>query len=687
MTENIDLARERAEALRKELEVHNHRYYVLDEPTISDALYDKMMRELEKLEKQFPSLVTPYSPTQRVGGRPREGFTTVRHLSPMLSLGNAFDEGELRDFDRRVRQALPGEEVRYVVEPKIDGLAVSLYYENGILFRGATRGDGETGEDISENLKTIRSVPLRLHRSVPGLEVRGEAYMSKESFSRLNEAREEAGEPLFANPRNAAAGTLRQLDPRITASRKLDIFVYGIGYTEWESKERGHTSGGGMSPTNGGVAPAGHAEVLELLKELGFKVNPRYRLFEQLDDLIEYCQQWQSLRFDLSYAVDGLVIKVDSLSQQERLGATMKSPRWAIAYKFPPEQAVTTVKEITVRVGRTGALTPTAELKPVRLAGSTVSKATLHNEDIIKEKDIRVGDRVLVQKAGDIIPEVVAVLKEERTGNETVWSMPTECPSCGSKVVRAEGESAARCTGIACPERLWEGLVHFASRNAMDIAGLGPAVIGQLLTAGLVRDPADLYALRYEDLVSLERLGPKSVQNLLGAIEASKGNSLARLIFALGIRHVGERAAKILAERYSSLEALLAATEEELVDVSEIGPKIASSIIAFFEGEQNRQVIDKLVQAGINTRSEKEGVGNGSLAGKVFVVTGTLENFSRQEAQELVESLGGKVSSSVSRNTDYVVVGEKPGSKYEKAVALGVTVLGEKEFKEITGTV
>lgn len=669
MSQDLERARERVEALRKEIEKHNYHYYVLDDPLISDAQFDKLMRELEMLEKQYPSLVTPYSPTQRVGGRPREGFTTVRHLTPMLSLANAFDDGDLRDFDRRVRQSLPGETVRYVVEPKIDGLAVSLYYEDGLLVRGATRGDGETGEDITENLKTIKSVPLRLRRTVPRLEVRGEAYMSKEAFSRLNEAREEDGEPVFANPRNAAAGTLRQLDPRVTASRRLGLFVYGIGFSE-------------------GVAPAEHAEVLELLKELGFKVNPEYKLFDGIDEVIKHCQKWQARRFDLPYAADGLVIKVNSLAQQERLGATMKSPRWAIAYKFPPEQAVSTVKNIFVRVGRTGVLTPTAELEPVRLAGTTVSRATLHNEDIIREKDIRIGDKVLVQKAGDIIPEVVAVLPEERTGKEVVWSMPGQCPSCGSRVVRAGGEAAARCTGLACPAKLHEGLIHFASRNAMDIAGLGPAVIGQLISAGLVRDPADLYVLRYEDLVPLERLGPKSAQNLLGAIEASKGNSLARLIFALGIRHVGERAAKVLAGHYGSLEALMAATEEELVNIPEVGPKIASSVTAFFAGRQNREVIEKLIRAGVNTREERESdAGRKPLAGKVFVITGTLAGFSRQEARELVERLGGKVSSSVSRNTDYVVVGEKPGSKYEKALSLGVPVLNEEEFKEITGVV
>ena len=658
-------ARERAGVLRNEIEHHNYLYYVLDQPVIPDSQYDRMMRELGQLEKEFPELVIPHSPTQRVGGRPREGFTTLRHLSPVLSLANAFNEGELRDFDRRVRQALPGEQVQYVVEPKIDGLAVSLYYENGLFIRGATRGDGETGEDITGNLKTIGSVPLRLRRAVPALEVRGEAYMSKDVFVRLNAAREEAGESLFANPRNAAAGTLRQLDPRITASRRLALFVYGIGYSS-------------------GISPAGHREVLELLGELGFKVNPDYRVFGQMDKLIEYIDQWQAGRFDLPYAVDGMVIKVNSLDQQERLGATTKNPRWAVACKFPPEQAVTRIKNIFVRVGRTGVLTPSADFEPVRLAGTTVSRATLHNEDMIKEKDIRIGDRVLVQKAGDVIPEIVAVLAGEREGREVPWTMPRECPSCGSPVVRAEGEAAVRCTNLACPDQLWEGLIHFASRNAMDIAGLGPAVIGQLLAAGLVSDPADLYALRPGDLIKLERLGAKSAQNLLEAIGASKNNSLARLIFALGIRHVGERAARVLANRCKSLEALMAAPEEDLMAIPEIGPKIASSIAGFFAGEENRRVLEKLVQAGVNTGDADAETGEeGPLSGKIFVITGALADFSRQEAREQVEKRGGKVASSVSRNTDYVVTGEKPGSKYEKAVALGLKILKEGEFKEI----
>ncbi|HHW44993.1 MAG TPA: NAD-dependent DNA ligase LigA, partial [Desulfotomaculum sp.] len=501
------------------------------------------------------------------------------HRVPMLSLANAFDEGELRDFDRRVRAALPGETVEYVVELKIDGLAVSLRYENGLFVTGATRGDGETGEDITANLITVRAVPLRLQREIPVLEVRGEVYMSKEAFLRLNEAREEAGEPLFANPRNAAAGSLRQLDPSVTASRQLSIFLYGIGEAA-------------------GITFQTHFQTLSVLRELGFPVNRHHRLFNHMDDVVQYCRRWQQERFDLPYAIDGLVIKVNSLEQQDRLGATMKSPRWAIAYKFPAEQARTRVVDIILRVGRTGVLTPTAILEPVRLAGTTVSRATLHNEDIIRERDIRVGDRVIVQKAGDIIPEVVASLPEERTGEEKPFAMPARCPECGAAVNRPPGEAAARCTNMACPARLREGLIHFASRNAMDITGLGPAVIGQLLRAGLVADPADLYTLRHDDLARLERLGDKSARNLLQALEKSKANPLHRLIFALGIRHVGERAARLLAEHFGTMDGLSRATYDELVTIPEIGPRIAESVVTFFAQDENRRVLEKLAAAG-----------------------------------------------------------------------------------------
>lgn len=665
MVPDLDKARIRAEELRREIEYHNHRYYVIDEPSISDAQYDTLVGELQKLESRFPQLITPDSPTQRVGGKPREGFVTVSHRIPMLSLSNAFNEAELRDFDRRVRAALPGESVEYVVELKIDGLAVSLWYENDVLVRGATRGDGEVGEDITPNIKTIRSIPLRLDESISVLEVRGEVYMSKESFLQLNKAREEAGEPLFANPRNAAAGSLRQLDPAVTASRQLSIFVYALGYNEEFNLPK-------------------HALALDKLKQLRFSVNPHIRLFQDMDGVISYCNEWQLTRFDLPYAIDGIVVKVNSLDQQNRLGATLKSPRWAIAYKFPPEQAQTKVKDIIIRVGRTGVLTPTAILQPVRLAGTTVTKATLHNEDIIKEKDIRIGDTVLIHKAGDVIPEIIEVIKGERTGIEKPFFMPTQCPECGSEVVRPEGEAGVRCTGPNCPAQLWENLIHFVSRGAMDIVGLGPAVVAQLLSANLIKNAADLYSLKFDELVKLERMGAKSATNLLNAIENSKDNPLHRLLVALGIRHVGERAAKILAKHFGSMEKLMQTPVEELVAIPEIGPKIAESVSNYFAQEQNQMLIEKLSQAGVNMKAKSpDELSTGPLTGKSFVLTGGLNTLTRQEAQELIEKKGGKVASGVSKKTDYVVVGENPGSKYEKALKLGIPILNEQDLLEL----
>ncbi|MEW5762152.1 MAG: NAD-dependent DNA ligase LigA [Bacillota bacterium] len=670
---DLETAKKRVEELRREIEYHNYRYYVLDDPVISDAEFDALVRELENLERRFPELVTPESPTQRVGGAPREGFATIRHLTPMLSLGNALDENELRDFDRRVRGALPGETVHYVVEMKIDGLAVSLVYENGIFRRGATRGDGEVGEDITPNLKTIRSIPLRLLQPAPPvLEVRGEVYMPKEAFARLNEARDNAGEPPFANPRNAAAGSVRQLDPRVTAGRRLDIFVYGLGSAE-------------------GAPVRTHSEALNWLKALGFKVSEHWRRYADIEEVIAYCRSWQEKRFDLPYSIDGLVLKVDAFDQQERLGATMKSPRWAIAYKFPPEEAETVIEEIIVRVGRTGVLTPTAVFAPVRLAGTTVTRATLHNEDIIRERDIRVGDHVIVYKAGEIIPEVLRSLPEKRTGGERPFRMPERCPACGARVVRPPGEVAVRCPNIACPARLRESLLHYGSRNAMDINGLGPALVDQLLARDLVRDAADLYRLRVEDLVPLERMGRKSAQNLVEAIAASKEKGLERLIFALGIRHVGERAAKLLAGHFGSLARLAQATEEQLTAIPEIGPKIASSVRDFFATPENRRVIARLEAAGVKTYAVAE-AGLKPLAGKTFVLTGALERFTRDEAEALIESLGGRVTSSVSRRTDYVVVGANPGSKYDRAMELinsgahpDLQILDEQAFARLVG--
>ncbi|HHV62328.1 MAG TPA: NAD-dependent DNA ligase LigA [Firmicutes bacterium] len=661
--------RKRVEELRELIEHHNYRYYVLDDPEISDAEFDALMRELAALEAQHPELVTPDSPTQRVGGRPVEGFAPVAHRVPMLSLANAYSFEELRAFDARVRRFLgaAAHNLEYVTELKIDGLAVSLIYEKGRFVQGATRGDGEVGEDVTHNLRTIRSIPMKLRGGKElTLDVRGEVYMIKREFEKLNEERRRAGEPLFANPRNAAAGSLRQLDPGITASRPLDIFLYAIGYSP---DREFHT----------------HMEVLETLKSLGFRVNPHIRLCRDIDEVIEYCERWGERREELDYEIDGIVVKVNSLSLQEALGATAKSPRWAIAYKFPAKQGTTVVKDIKVQVGRTGALTPLAILEPIELAGSVVSRATLHNEDMIRSKDIRIGDTVIVQKAGDVIPEVVKVVKERRTGNEREFVMPSKCPECGSDVVRLEGEAVARCVGVRCPAQLREGVLHFASRDAMDIEGMGPAVVTQLLDRGLVRDFADIYYLRFDDIVGLERMGKKSAQNLLNAIEASKDRGLARVVYALGIRHVGENIARVLAEKFGDMENIMRASKEELTAIPEIGPRIAESVVAFMSQEANRGVIRRLREAGVRMAEDRAGAGDLPLSGKTFVLTGALEHFTRGEAEEMIRRLGGRTSGSVSRKTDYVVVGRDPGSKYDRARELGVTILDEDGFMKLIG--
>ncbi len=664
--------RQTIDQLRREIEQHNYRYYVLDAPTVTDAQYDRLMADLQQLEKEYPFLITPDSPTQRVGGKPREGFATVQHTVPMLSLANAFGDGDLKDFDRRVRGTLGNEPYDYVVELKIDGLAVSLTYQDGIMVRGATRGNGATGEDITANLKTIRSIPLHLHKPVDLLEVRGEVYMPKESFLELNRQREERGEPPFANPRNAAAGSLRQLDPAVTAGRNLSIFVYGIGAAE----------------LNGERLPESHSASLKWLESLGLRINTYHQLCRDIGEVISYCQIWQDKKTALPYQIDGIVVKVNLLDQQTTLGATMKSPRWAIAFKFPPEQAQTTVLDVIVSVGRTGAITPTALLDPVTVAGSTVSRATLHNLDIIREKDIRIGDRVIIHKAGDVIPEVVEVLKEHRTGAEKIFSMPAVCPACGAEVVRPSGESAHRCTGAACPAQLLEGLIHFASRGAMDIDGLGPAVVTQLVEAGLVKDVSDLYSLTLDQLRRLERFADKSAENLVRAIAKSKENPLQRLIFALGIRHVGERAARVLAEHFGDLRILMDARLEELTTIMEIGPKIAESVVNFMREPQNRTLIERLIEHGLNVVAEVLPTAgpDSPLAGKTLVLTGTLASLKRDDAKELIEKAGGKVASSVSKKTDYVVVGEDPGSKYEKAVKLGVQVISEQELLDLVAS-
>jgi len=659
-------ANKRIDELKKQIDYHDKLYYEEDRPEISDAEYDVLMLELETLEKRFPEFITFDSPTQRVGGKPLEKFESVEHYSPMLSLSNAFDEGEIREFHRRVISAI-GSGVDYVVEPKIDGLAVSLTYENGVFVRGATRGDGIIGEDITQNLKTIRTIPLKIAmENVPLLDVRGEVYISKTAFGKLNKAREESNEPLFANPRNAAAGSLRQLDSKITASRPLDIFVYGIGYVD-------------------GVEISTHLQTLELLQELGFKVNHNVGIFNNIDDVIKFCNEWTGKRDNLPYEIDGIVIKVNSIEDQVKLGSTSRSPRWATAYKFPAMLKTTIIKDIIVRVGRTGVLTPTAVLEPIEISGSIISKATLHNEDYINEKDIRIGDKVMIKKAGDIIPEVVEVVVSERKGNEGIFIMPKKCPECGSDVVRFEGEVAHRCTGAACPAQIRRGIIHFASRDAMDIEGLGPAVANQLVEREMVKDASDLYFLKIDNLVTLERFGEKSAQNLISSIENSKDNPLEKLIFGLGIPFVGSRTGRILVEHFGSLQKLEQASFDELTKIQEIGPKIAQSIITFFRQEDTKELLEKLEKAGVNMKSHKkhEDTRNKVFHELTFVLTGTLQNYTRKEAQEIIENLGGRVSSSVSNNTDFVLVGKNPGSKFTKAGELNIKTIDEKQFNDM----
>ncbi len=656
----------RAEYLKEEIERHNYLYYVMDAPEITDYEYDQLMRELSDLEARFPELRTPDSPTGRVGGKPLAIFQSVRHRISLLSLDNAFGADELRSFDQRVKRSLDGSnELEYVAELKIDGLTVALTYENGLLTQAATRGDGVEGEDVTSNVKTIKSIPLKLPDIRVNMGVRGEVYLKKADFEKLNREREQAGETLFANPRNIAAGSLRQLDPKVTAGRPLDAFFYDILYLE-------------------GRAVDTQAAGFELLKELKLKTNPNLKLCRGIEEVIKFCEYWTEHREDLPYEIDGIVVKVNSLRLQEQLGFTAKAPRSKIAYKFPAQQVETIVRNISVNVGRTGAVTPTAELEPVKVAGSTVSRATLHNEDNIKEKDIRIGDHVIIQKAGDVIPEVVRSLPEKRNGTEKVFEMPRTCPECGAEVYREPGEAVSRCIGATCPAQLREGIIHFVSREAMDIQGLGEAIIIQLIGANLIHDVADLYKLKYEDLTGLERFGDKSARNLLAAIDESKQNDLSRLLFALGIRHVGAGAARDLATHYNTLDNLMAITYEELTAVEGIGPKIAASIAKFFAEPHNRQLIDKLKSLGVNmTQADTINMGPQTLAGKTIVVTGSLKNYGRTEIEEVIRKHGGKAASNVSKNTDFVLVGNDPGSKYEKAQALGVKIINETDFEEI----
>jgi DNA ligase (NAD+) len=645
----------RANELRQALHHHNYLYYVLDRPNISDAEYDQLTRELLQIESKFPDLVTPDSPTQRVGAAPLAGFRSVAHRVPMFSLANAYGPEDLREWGRRAQELAAGRPLEYVVELKIDGLAVSLEYEDGLLVTGATRGDGVTGEDITQNLRTLPEIPLRL-REPRSLTVRGEAYLPKAAFVRLNEEREEAGQQLFANPRNAAAGSLRQLDSRITAHRGLGIFVYTLAALDQEM-------------------PATQEASLQLMQQLGFKVNSRRVVLPDIEQVIDYCLSWHEQRHHLPYDIDGMVIKVNNRQLHDLLGYTAKSPRWAIAYKFPAEQVRTKLLDIEIGLGRTGTLNPTAVLQPVTVAGSVVSRASLHNADLIAAKDIRVGDTVILQKAGDVIPEVVGPVIELRTGAEQPFVMPEICPECGSRAMRFPGEAAWRCPNTSCPAVIKENLIHFASRDAMDIAGLGPAMISALLDAGLINDVADLYQLERRQLLQLERVGEKTADNLLQAIEESKQNSLERLLFGLGIRYVGAKGAGLLAEQFGDMEQLMQADQAALQTVPEIGEKMAMSIVRYFAEPVNRKLISKLQSAGVNMRYlGAEAVGD-QLQGKTFVITGTLPGVSREQAAEVIERHGGKVSGAVSRRTDYLLAGEKAGSKLEKAREFGVAII------------
>ncbi len=664
MSQSIE---EKIKELTEKINYHNRLYYVEDNPKITDFEYDKLYRELEALEKERPDLIKEDSPTQRVGGGTLEGFEKVVHGVRMESLSDVFDMNELLTFDNRVREAVGGD-VEYVVERKIDGLSVSLLYENGRFVRGATRGDGTMGEDVTQNIKTIKSIPMTLASQVELLEVRGEVFLSKKEFERLNEEQEEAGQQAFANPRNAAAGSLRQLTSRITASRKLDIFVFNIQRIEGKSFNT-------------------HWETLEFLKEQGFKVVHEYKICKNIQEAIDTINHIGEIRGSLPYEIDGAVVKVNSLAQRELLGSTSKTPRWAAAFKYPAERKETLLKDIIINVGRTGVLTPNAVLEPVRLAGSTVAKATLHNMDYIQEKDIRIGDRVIVQKAGDIIPEIVEVVFSKRTGEEKTFIMPETCPACGAKVTREENEAAYRCTGIECPAQLFRSIVHFVSRDTMNIEGLGPSIIETLMNKGFIKEISDLYYLhaRREELEKIERMGKKSVKNLLDSIEKSKSNNIDRLIFGFGIRHIGLRAAQLLSENFNSLQEISEASVDDVVKIPEFGGIMAKSLVDFFKHPQTQDTIHKLMEAGVNVKSTgKRQLTDARFKGITFVLTGTLPTMNRNEASDIIKTFGGKVSGSVSKKTSYVLAGEEAGSKLDKARELGVAIIDEEEFIKMT---
>ena len=656
-----DPARE-IENLRAELRRHEHLYYVLDKPEISDTEYDERMRRLQALEAQHPKLLTPDSPTQRVGGKPREGFIKVRHSSPMLSLDNALNEQELRDFDRRVHDLLGHGDYGYVVELKMDGLSMAARFEDGRFQQAVTRGDGEIGEDVTENARTIRSLPLSVKTDLPRFEVRGETVMNRKAFERLNAERDERSLSRFANPRNAAAGSLRVLEPQITASRRLDYYTYFL-------------------LVDGQPARDSHWQSLEELAHLGFKVNPYRKRCRGVDEALAFCAQWEAHREELPYEIDGVVVKVDSIAQQRQLGYTAKAPRWAVAYKYPARQAVTTVEGIEVQVGRTGALTPVAHLKPVEVSGVTVSRATLHNEDEIGRLGLEIGDDVVIERSGDVIPKVVRV--HSQGSYRKPFRMPAQCPVCGGHVVREEGESASRCVNTNCPARLKESILHFSSRGVMNIDGLGEALVDQLVDQRIVSSVADLYGLTAEELAALERMGKKSAANLVRNIENSKKNPLPRVLTALGIRFVGERTAVFLAEAFGSMDRIAEASEEELQEAEEVGPKVAAAIIEFFNEPRNRELVERLRAAGLQFKYQSTRPRGGPLQGRTFVLTGTLPSLSREDAKKMIEAAGGKVSGSVSKKTSFVVAGEEAGSKLGKAQDLGIEVISEAQLVEM----
>lgn len=654
------------EQLRKELRYHSYLYYVKDAPQITDYEYDHMYRRLVELEAKYPESVTPDSPTQRVGGKASDDFRKVRFKKPMLSLTNAFSADELRDFDRRVKEGLGTDSVEYITELKIDGLSMNLVYEQGRLVQGLTRGDGRVGEDVTSNVRTINSIPLFIENAPPYMEVRGEVYMPRKSFIQLNEARDEAGLMPFANCRNAAAGSLRQLDPHVTAARKLDFFAYALGSVE-------------------GLEIHSQEQLLKQLAAFHFRVNPNYRKWDSIEGVIKGVAEWQDKRRELAYDTDGMVIKVNDFAQQEELGATVKDPKWATAYKYPPEEAETQVERIIVTMGRTGVLTPSADLTPVHLAGTTVKRATLHNMDFIREKDIRVGDWVRIYKAGEIIPEVAVVEKDKRTGSEVVFEMPSHCPVCGSLVERVEGEAAYRCTNPECGGIVREKLIHFASRDAMAIDGMGPSVVDSLLAYNLVKDPADFYSLKAEDIEQIERMGEKSANNLVASIAASKNKGLAKLLFGLGIRYLGAKGAELIAERYHTIEAVMNADVESLKGTEGIGNVIADSLYAYFRKEKNIELIHRLQAAGVLTEEVREEQIGGAFSGEMVVLTGKLASIGRREAGERIRSLGGDVQSSVTNKTTLVVAGTDAGSKLEKARAKNIPVINEQEFLKRAG--